>query len=343
MYSPEEIKVALRKYIDSTGDTSIDEQSIINILDQGADRDFNMVAPTIKSIRENYGVKKSIPMWLRMLTFRLIYDCMASDKQVPSLDKKQETLLSALGFNKKVFDSTSWKMYSPDRKLRQSRFHPVNFPFSYAEVESNPIYVAMLHHLISEARVLTNSFVDVFGKMGYIPAFCAEGYAHKLIYFAIPDGDYDADVFLKYYNGITDRPTNTYKVLQRYMTQIQAVLAGKYSEEERNLRIRKIASDEALIIALGSPDLREYSTAKFCDMCFRKPYWEERNVENHIIEKKKERKLYGKVYQTTEKIVEKDKDRLIIDDYSSVPKAQDFLNITKEMFVAYARALKQVE
>ena len=58
MYSPEEIKVALRKYIDSTGDTSIDEQSIINILDQGADRDFNMVAPTIKSIRENYGVKK---------------------------------------------------------------------------------------------------------------------------------------------------------------------------------------------------------------------------------------------------------------------------------------------
>ena len=58
MYSPEEIKVALRKYIASTGDTSIDEQSIINILDQGADRDFNMVAQTIKSIRENYGVKK---------------------------------------------------------------------------------------------------------------------------------------------------------------------------------------------------------------------------------------------------------------------------------------------
>ena len=182
MYSPEEIKVALRKYIDSTGDTSIDEQSIINILDQGADRDFNMAAPTIKSIRENYGVKKSIPMWLRMLTFRLIYDCMASDKQIPSLDKKQETLLSALGFNKKVFDSTSWKMYSPEMKLRQSRFNPVNFPFSYAEVESNPIYVAMLHHLISEARVLTDTFVDVFGKMGTVPAFCANGYTHKLLY-----------------------------------------------------------------------------------------------------------------------------------------------------------------
>ena len=334
MYSPEEIKVALRKYIASTGDTSIDEQSIINILDQGADRDFNMVAPTIKSIRENYGVKKSIPMWFRMLTFRLIYDCMASDKQIPSLDKKQETLLSALGFNKKVFDSTSWKMYSPEMKLRQSRFNPVNFPFSYAEVESNPIYVAMLHHLISEARVSTNTFIDVFGKMGYIPACCAEGYTNKLLYSVIPDGDYDVNVFYKYYHGITDRPTKTYKVLQRYMGQIQRVLNDNCSEDDRDSKIRKIVSDEVLFIAMSSSDLHEYAAIKFCDMCFRKPYWEVRNVNSetrqiHIINdsssNEKDKEIVSKNKPKKDKVIIS-KNRYIIDDYSSIKRAKIFVN-----------------
>lgn len=337
MYSPEEIKVALRKYIASTGDTSIDEQSIINILDQGADRDFNMAAPTIKSIRENYGVKKSIPMWLRMLTFRLIYDCMASDKQIPSLDKKQETLLSALGFNKKVFDSTSWKMYSPEMKLRQSRFNPVNFPFSYAEVESNPIYVAMLHHLISEARVLTNSFVDVFGKMGYIPAFCAEGYAHRLIFTN------ESDSYLKYYHGITDRPTKTYKELQKYMYYVYEIIEKKLDEKQRDQEIRGIVSDASLMRGLYSQDLSVYAAAKFCDMCFRKPYWENRNVESHIVETKKKKNFGGKVFEITDRNVKKDKDRMIIDDYSSVAKAKEFVCVLKDSFTAYAQALKKVE
>ena len=476
MYSPEEIKVALRKYIASTGDTSIDEQSIINILDQGADRDFNMVAPTIKSIRENYGVKKSIPMWLRMLTFRLIYDCMASDadcnsemtwyrllgyenkvrelfcniginkniqnmllrakgdkikidtilldmvlgnessqiikelqknnikdstkeklndigitqdvqdmlwevqaqkgntkeKQIKEIliksalgrdyeqvynlllsqAKSQEKLLQALGFNKKVFDSTSsWQMYSPEMKLRQSRFNPVNFPFSYAEVESNPIYVAMLHHLISEARVSTNTFIDVFGKMGYIPAFCAEGYTNKLLYSVIPDGDYDVNVFYKYYHGITDRPTKTYKVLQRYMGQIQRVLNDNCSEDDRDSKIRKIVSDEVLFIAMSSSDLHEYAAIKFCDMCFRKPYWEVRNVNSetrqiHIINdsssNEKDKEIVSKNKPKKDKVIIS-KNRYIIDDYSSIKRAKIFVNISKEKFVSYAKALKGIE
>ena len=462
MYSPEEIKVALRKYIASTGDTSIDEQSIINILDQGADRDFNMVAPTIKSIRENYGVKKSIPMWLRMLTFRLIYDCMASDadcnsevtwyrllgyenkirelfcnigvnqniqnmllsakgdkikidtilldmvlgkessqiikelqknnikdsikeklneigiaqdvqdmlwevqaqrgstkeKQIKetliksalgsdyeqvynlllSQAKSQENLLKALGFNKKVFDSTSsWQMYSPEMKLRQSRFKPVNLPFSYAEVESNPIYIAMLHHLISEARVLTNSFVDVFGKMGYIPAFCAEGYAHRLIFTN------ESDSYLKYYHGITDRPTKTYRELQKYMYYVYEIIEKKLDEKQRDQEIRGIVSDASLMRGLYSQDLSVYAAAKFCDMCFRKPYWENRNVESHIVETKKKKNFGGKVFEITDRNVKKDKDRMIIDDYSSVAKAKEFVCVLKESFTAYAQALKKVE
>lgn len=317
MYSPEEIKVALRKYIDSTGDTSINEQSIINILDQGADRDFNMVAPTIKSIRANYGVKKSIPMWLRMLTFRLIYDCMASDKQVTSLDKKQETLLSALGFNKKVFDSTSWKMYSPEMKLRQSRFNPVDFPFSYAEVESNPIYVAMLHHLISEARVLTNSFVDVFGKMGYVPAFCAEGYTNRLIF---TDSD---KTFLQYYYGLTDKPTKAYKRLLHYKKWLEEVQKYEKGMPVKEANFIENNFQDYITVLMSSnlyeldkdEDFYEYAIVKFCNMCFTNPYWEKRNICE---------------------------DDYITTDYSR-RKIQSFMDISKENFVRYAKALKQVE
>lgn len=319
MYSEKEIQISLRKHIALTGNTTIDEQSIISILNEGTDRDFDNASKVIRAIRDQYGVKRQIPEWLRMLTFRLIFDCMASENTVTVCEKKQEELLSALGFNKKVFDGTSWQMYSPDMKLRQSRFNPVDFPFTYAEVESNPIYVAMLHHLISEARIMTNTFIDVFGKMGYVPAFCAEGYSHKLIFTDTEDS------YLKYYHGITDRPTKTYKVLQRYMQKIDEVLAARLKKKERDEEIRSIVSDAALFRGLYSSDLSEYAAAKFCDMCFRKPYWEPRNDE------------YGSNEGYYENI------EFLIDDYSSIKRAKQFIEITKDEFVLYAKALKKVE
>lgn len=77
MYGIKEIKIALRKYIASTGNKTIDEQSVIDILDKGKDRDFYSSSKVIKEIRQQYGVGQSIPEWLRMLTFRLIYDYLS--------------------------------------------------------------------------------------------------------------------------------------------------------------------------------------------------------------------------------------------------------------------------
>lgn len=308
MYSATEIKTALRKYLDSTGDTSIDEQRIIKILDMGSNRDFASISGDIYKIRQEFGVKRSIPEWMKMLTFRLVYDAMASDKNA-----KQEELLKTLGFNKKVFDGTSWQMYSPDMKLRQSRFNPVNFPFSYAEVESNPIYVAMLHHLISEAKVATNTFVDVFGKMGYVPAFCAEGYAHKLIF---TDNN---SSYMNYYEGITERPTRTYAVLEEYMDSVKKILEERLDKDDREKKIRAIVADFGLLRNLCSENFSNHAAARFTYMCFTTSYWENRNVD----------------YNSEEKF--------IIDDFSSIKKAKAFLDIRKEDFVAYAQALKKVE
>ena len=64
-------------------------------------------------------------------------------------------------------------------------------------------------------------------------------------------------------------------------------------------------------------------------MCFRKPYWENRNVESHIVETKKKKNFGGKVFEITDRNVKKDKDRMIIDDYSSVAKAKEFVCVLK--------------
>lgn len=226
MYGSKEIKIALRKYIASTGNKTIDEQSVIDILDKGRNSDFYASSKVIKEIRQQFGVGQSIPEWLRMLTFRLIYDYLSIEYEKKiAYDSKEEnrkkrkfykmptqiSLLEALGLNKKVFDRTSsWKMYSPEMKLRQSRYKALSIPFTYAETETKPIYVAMLHHIISESRVATDTFVDVFGKMGYVPAFCAEGYAKKVMLTP------NADLFTKYYKGITDNPIKTYELIQGY-------------------------------------------------------------------------------------------------------------------------------
>lgn len=138
MYGSKEIKIALRKYIASTGNKTIDEQSVIDILDEGADRDFDKASQIVKEIRHQFRVGQSIPEWLRMLTFRLIYDYLSIEyEKKMEYDSKEEnrkkrkfykmptqiSLLEALGLNKKVFDRTSsWKMYSPEMKLRQSKY-----------------------------------------------------------------------------------------------------------------------------------------------------------------------------------------------------------------------------
>lgn len=107
-------------------------------MDKGRNRDFYASSKVIKEIRQQFGVGQSIPEWLRMLTFRLIYDYLSIEYEKKiAYDSKEEnrkkrkfykmptqiSLLEALGLNKKVFDRTSsWKMYSPEMKLRQSRY-----------------------------------------------------------------------------------------------------------------------------------------------------------------------------------------------------------------------------
>lgn len=350
MYGSKEIKIALRKYIASTGNKTIDEQSVIDILDEGADRDFYSSSKVIKEIRQQYGVGQSIPEWLRMLTFRLIYDYLSIEYEKKiEYDSKEEnrkkrkfykmptqiSLLEALGLNKKVFDKTSsWNMYSPEMKLRQSKYKALSIPFTYAETETKPIYVAMLHHIISESRVATDTFVDVFGKMGYVPAFCAEGYAKKVMFTP------NADLFKKYYKGITDNPIKTYDLIQRYGDIAKEILGSldglrgrdKLEEFERKFYYRAVRvlcgikepetkkNDDCnkKMSETKADDFCEYAALKFCDMCFNMPYWKQGSIV--LIE-----------------------DEEYVQRFDSQKAINKVFEITLDDFLTYANALKKVD
>lgn len=351
MYGIKEIKIALRKYIASTGNKTIDEQSVIDILDKGKDRDFYSSSKVIKEIRQQYGVGQSIPEWLRMLTFRLIYDYLSIEYEKKiEYDSKEEnrkkrkfykmptqiSLLEALGLNKKVFDKTSsWNMYSPEIKLRQSKYKALSIPFTYAETETKPIYVAMLHHIISESRVATDTFVDVFGKMGYVPAFCAEGYAKKVMFTP------NADLFKKYYKGITDNPIKTYDLIQRYgdiAKEILGSLDGLQGRDKLEEFERRFYDYKAVRVLYGikepetkknddcnkkmsetkADDFCEYAALKFCDMCFNMPYWKQGSIV--LIE-----------------------DEEYVQRFDSQKAINKVFEITLDDFLTYANALKKVD
>lgn len=351
MYGIKEIKIALRKYIASTGNKTIDEQSVIDILDKGKDRDFYSSSKVIKEIRQQYGVGQSIPEWLRMLTFRLIYDYLSIEYEKKiEYDSKEEnrkkrkfykmptqiSLLEALGLNKKVFDKTSsWNMYSPEIKLRQSKYKALSIPFTYAETETKPIYVAMLHHIISESRVATDTFVDVFGKMGYVPAFCAEGYAKKVMFTP------NADLFKKYYKGITDNPIKTYDLIQRYgdiAKEILGSLDGLQGRDKLEEFERRFYDYKAVRVLCGikepetkknddcnkkmsetkADDFCEYAALKFCDMCFNMPYWKQGSIV--LIE-----------------------DEEYVQRFDSQKAINKVFEITLDDFLTYANALKKVD
>lgn len=362
MYGSKEIKIALRKYIASTGNKTIDEQSVIDILDEGADRDFDKASQIVKEIRQQYKNNSVIPEWLRMLAFRLVYDYMTIEytkkmeyDNEPENKKKrkvykvlsQNKLIEAIGFNKKVFDKTSsWNIYSPYAKWQQSQYNALNIPVAYAEIVSNPIYVAMLHHIISESRVVTDTFVDIFGKMGYVSAVCANGYAHNIFYTQ------DADTYKRYYDGMTKNPNCTYEFIYNYGERAKQFLdepsektgrdrldefeAKFYDYQsirllcgipELEVSIKKAKNDEGEELEKSQEQLEEeekiynskYAALRFITLCYQTPYWKKNNIKYD--------KLSGEY----------------VEKFSSLKQIKKVFDITEDSFVAYANALKKTE
>ena len=124
--------------------------------------------------KEVYKAKKYLPLWVRYLVYLMIYQYLSNTKKP---EYSQGYLLKEkLGLTADIFGKKHWNMYSPDMKIRQLKYDCLKLPFNHAEVEANEIFRAMIHHMVCYSKILTDTFVDMNGKLGLIPALCANGY-----------------------------------------------------------------------------------------------------------------------------------------------------------------------
>ena len=129
--------------------------------------------------KQVYKDKKYLPNWIRYFVYVVIYDYLVNN--VDPL-YNQSTLLLEMGLYPDIFGKKHWCMYSPDMKARQVQYKSGELPINHSEIEANDIYRAMIHHILCYSRVLSDTFVDVFGKLGVIPAQCANGYANSQLW-----------------------------------------------------------------------------------------------------------------------------------------------------------------
>lgn len=179
-----------------------------------------------------YKDKKFLPDWVKYLVYVVIYQYLSSNRK-PKYT--QSTLLKEMGLYTDIFGKKNWNMYSPDMKNEQAKFETIDLPFNHAEIETNKIYRAMIHHMICYSKVLTDNFVDVFGKMGLISALCANGYNSAQTW--LDDRDYKILLIFKHALKKKDK---VLKVLEeiRYEAQHEQHIVkygGKINEKDENV------------------------------------------------------------------------------------------------------------
>ena len=139
--------------------------------------------------------------------------------------------------------------------------------------------------------------------MGYVPAFCAEGYAKKVMLTP------NADLFTKYYKGITDNPIKTYELIQGYgdiAKEILESLDGLRGRDKLNEFERRFYNYKTVPILCGMKELKiehdfcKYAALKFCDMCFNMPYWKQGSIiDGEYVKRFDSQKAINKIFEIT--------------------------------------------
>lgn len=160
------------------------------------------------------------PEWFKIVVWRIIYNELKTNPQA----RQTELIEDNINLPKDVFGKKYWNMYSPDMKLQQEEYDNLFLPFNYAQVECNHIYRAMIHHIICSAVVPMDTIVDVFGKLGLVPALCANGYKHKKVWVNKRTKETLTKIQLAF-----KRKLRIYKYIER----VQKFLKSSYPNEQK--------------------------------------------------------------------------------------------------------------
>ena len=251
IYTKEDVKRELERYFDE--DVEGNNDDIVTKIKSDIDKVCNqsdvlnackMIKDSFVNLSDKNGVlvfkdKKFLPDWVKYLVYVVIYQYFENNYENNKEPKyMQSSLLKEMGLYADIFGKKNWCMYSPDMKIRQAEYAFHDIPFNHAEVESNEVYRAMIHYMTCYSTVLTDSFVDVFGKLGIIPIDCAPGY--KFVETWLNDKEYKSfAVFL----FALKKPKTIKKHLEKLQFQIRerlvAVKDKGNNEKEKTIFLRQ--------------------------------------------------------------------------------------------------------
>ncbi len=290
MYTEEELYSELRRYFE---EKKCDEHVILYVSDDVRsiinEKDINTACQKINKFIEFkdkngnllYPQKTKLPYWIKLLVFIKTYQIL-NDPDCPT---GQNVLLNDMGLPADIFREKHWDMYSPDLKVRQNNYENIHFPFAHAEVESNEIFRAMIHHMIRYSKVSTDTFVDMFGKLGIIPLFCAKGYSRREIWLNTERNYKNLMIFKK----AMQKPVKITKIIKK----IQENLSEANNKTERAAELMALAAGMSYTIsgldfqtielickgeATPSFDIYDFAAYYIIQNIMTPSYWEDKNL-----------------------------------------------------------------
>lgn len=212
------------------------------------------------------------PEWFKIVVWRIIYNELKTNPQA----RQTELIEDNINLPKDVFGKKYWNMYSPDMKLQQEEYDNLFLPFNYAQVECNHIYRAMIHHIICSAVVPTDTIVDVFGKLGLVPALCANGYKNKKV--CVNEREY---MILTKIQPAFKRKLRIYKYIER----VQKFLKSSYPDEQKE-KVSEIIGLAGVLFSsyidkkkIEKYDIYFLSAYFIMYKCLLPEYWIDSNLE----------------------------------------------------------------
>lgn len=204
----------------------IEDSTLIEILDA----DIDGAVRFIRKLREDYKNTQRLPDWLRETIFFVIYDELKKEK--PSY--LQGKLLKNMGLSADCF-TKHWHMLPPAQAVKRNTFHSFDINLHHSEVESDPIYLAMIHYLLCFTSVYTERFVDVVGHMGLVECQCAAGFKYKALnkFHSVY-----ADRFIEFQNAMKN-PNKVYQEFSLIKKDIETYKCLYQQVEEISKRVEQ--------------------------------------------------------------------------------------------------------
>lgn len=270
MYEWKDIEAEIENYFKDVVSDIEDGENLIPMMKAECQEilklDIENACERIKGLRSVYGKRDTVGQWFRLLVYCVIYQYLSSNDASLS----QGDVLKKMGLPPDEF-TKHWDMYSPDFKLRQKDFNHFNIGFAKDEVESNAIYVAMIHHMVSYADIATGTFLDIFGKMGVVPALCAGGYSYRKCF--IRDRDWVNTCKVIY------TPAKMYKQINH----IQKLLQMKDLMKEKQELILSLKKKYIIQVNESFPTSEVEKAAMYFFLCYFYPqYWEDSKLEHKV-------------------------------------------------------------